>query len=155
MISPETLRRFRFFGRLNEKQLNNLAMIGKEVHLEDNQTLFEEGEPAQALYFLLEGSIDLYYTIQEAYRPSDRKEIAVGDINAGELFGISTLIEPYILTSTARSNGTSRAIQFDGETLKKSIAEDSLLELELMRKMAQTAIERLHATRTQLAAALV
>lgn len=74
-------------------------------------------------------------------------------VNIGEPFGISTLIEPYVLTSTARSSNTSRVLRFDGNALRELFAEDQELELLLLRQVAKTAVERLHATRTQLAAA--
>ena len=148
MISPELLRRYPFFGYFNEPQLVNLAMLAEEFQLEDGQVVFEQGHKADSLYFLLSGGIDLYYSIQ------DSKQIPVCEINVGEPFGISTLIEPHILTSTARSSGSSRVIRFSNGGLKRIIAEDPGIELLLLRQVAATAIERLYATRTQLAAAL-
>jgi CRP/FNR family transcriptional regulator len=148
MISPELLRRYPFFGYFNEPQLVNLAMLAEEFQLEDGQVVFEQGHKADSLYFLLSGGIDLYYSIP------DSKQIPVCEINVGEPFGISTLIEPHILTSTARSSGSSRVIRFSNGGLKRIIAEDPGIELLLLRQVATTAIERLYATRTQLAAAL-
>ena len=148
MISPELLRRYPFFGYFNEPQLVNLAMLAEEFQLEDGQVVFEQGHKADSLYFLLNGGIDLYYSIP------DSKQIPVCEINVGEPFGISTLIEPHILTSTARSSGSSRVIRFSNGGLKIIIAEDPGIELVLLRQVAATAIERLYATRTQLAAAL-
>ncbi|MEW5868015.1 MAG: cyclic nucleotide-binding domain-containing protein [Chloroflexota bacterium] len=153
MISPELLRRYPFFGQLNDEQLRNLAMIAEQISLENDAVVLQEGQPAQALYFLLDGCVDLYYTVQEAFQQADRKQIPVSQINIGEPFGISALIEPHILTSTARSSGTSRAIRFDAQGLKDLLARDPQLEAVLLRRMAQAAIERLHATRVQLAAA--
>jgi CRP-like cAMP-binding protein len=148
MISPELLRRYPFFGTFGESQLVNLAMIAEEIQLADHQIVFKQGNKAEALCFLLNGGVDLYYTI------SDEKEIPVSEINVGEPFGISTLIEPHILTSTARSGGESRIIRFSNESLRHLIADDPSVELILLRQMAKTAIERLYATRTQLAACL-
>jgi CRP-like cAMP-binding protein len=153
MISPELLRRYPFFGHLTQTQLEALAMIAEEVKLKDDQVVFEEGKPAQALYFLLEGGIDLYYTVKEDARKSECKEILVCQINVGEPFGISTLIEPNTLTSSVRSNGASRALKFDGKTLKTAMKADPSLELALTREMAKAAIQRLDATRVLLAAA--
>jgi CRP-like cAMP-binding protein len=130
-----------------------MAMIAQEITLEDTEIVFEESHPAEALYFLLEGCIELYYTVRDAYLAIDRKEVLVCQINVGEPFGISTMIEPFILTSTARSCKTSRVIKFDAQALKKLLQQDPHLEVFLLRQVAKAAIERLHATRTQLAAA--
>jgi CRP/FNR family cyclic AMP-dependent transcriptional regulator len=154
MISPELLRRYTFFAHLNDAQLHQLAIIGEEISLEDGQVVFEEGQPANWLYFLLEGGVDLSYTVSEAYRKADRKEISVCEINVGEPFGISTLIEPHVLTSTAHCSGHCRVIRFAGGVLNQALVEDQSLEALMMRKMAKTAIERLHDTRIQLAACL-
>ena len=153
MISPELLRRYPFFGHLSQAQLASMAMIGEEINLIDDQVVLEEGKPAQALYFLLEGGIDLYYTVKEDARQKDCKEILVCQINVGEPFGISTLIEPNVLTASVRSNGTSQVLQFNREALKAAMKADPALELALVREMAKAAIQRLDATRVLLAAA--
>jgi CRP/FNR family cyclic AMP-dependent transcriptional regulator len=148
MISPEVLRRYPFFGSFNESELVNLATIAEELQLEKRQVLFEQGKKADALYFLLSGGIDLSYTITE------KKEVPVSDINVGEPFGISTIIEPHILTSTARSSGESRVLRFNKEDLQRLMTDDPQLELLLLRQLAKTAIQRLNAVRTQLASNL-
>lgn len=153
MISPELLRRYPFFGHFNENQLRTLAMIGEEITLDDEQVVLEEGKPAQALFFLLEGSVDLYYTVEDPKQPTGLRELPVSEINVGEPFGISALIEPHILTSTGRSSGKSRAIRFDAQALHNAMSEDPQLELILLRAMSKAALQRLHATRIQLAAA--
>jgi CRP-like cAMP-binding protein len=153
MISPELLRRYPFFGHLSPAELAAMAMIGEDVKLKDEQVVLEEGKPAHALYFLLEGGIDLYYTVKEDARKKECKEILVCQINVGEPFGISTLIEPNVLTASVRSNGASRVLQFDHKALKEAMKADPALELALVREMAKAAIQRLDATRVLLAAA--
>jgi len=153
MISPELLRRYPFFGHLSQAQLASMAMIGEEINLINDQVVLEEGKPAHALYFLLEGGIDLYYTVKEDARQKDCQEILVCQINVGEPFGISTLIEPNVLTASVRSNGASRVLQFDDKALKAAMKADPALELALVREMAKAAIQRLDATRVLLAAA--
>jgi CRP-like cAMP-binding protein len=153
MLTTELLRRYPFFGYFSQAQLASLAMIGVEVKLTDDQVVLEEGKPAQALYFLLEGGIDLYYTVKEQTRHKECQEILVCQINVGEPFGISTVIEPSALRASGRSNGTSRVLQFDGKALKDAMKTDPALELVLVREMAKAAIQRLDATRVLLAAA--
>jgi CRP-like cAMP-binding protein len=128
-------------------------MIGEEINLINDQVVLEEGKPAHALYFLLEGGIDLYYTVKVDARQKDCQEILVCQINVGEPFGISTLIEPNVLTASVRSNGASRVLQFDDKALKAAMKADPALELALVREMAKAAIQRLDATRVLLAAA--
>jgi CRP/FNR family cyclic AMP-dependent transcriptional regulator len=152
MISPELLRRYPFFGPLNDAQLKAIAMIAEEVTIESGITLFKEKQPAEAMYLLKEGGIDLFYTIEEE-RPEFRKEFPVGEIYHGEPFGISAIIEPYILTSTARASHTSQLVKIAAGPLRALCEVDKELALVFMRQVAKVALERLGATRVQLAAA--
>jgi CRP-like cAMP-binding protein len=152
MISPELLRNYPFFRSLDDAQLRAIAIITKEETVDTGVTLFHEGEPAQALYFLKDGCVDLYYQISEA-APSDlRKGISVGEINPGEPFSISALIEPYILSATARVSKPSHIIKIEAEALRDLFAKDQKLAYLLTYQAAKAVIERLHTTRIQLAA---
>lgn len=153
MISPELLRRQRFFSEFNERQLKSLAMIADEAALEGGSDILEEGHPASSLYFLLNGSVDLYYTLEEAYHADERRQVWVSEINPGEPFGISALIKPHVLTATVRVSQPSRVLRFSVDRLNQLFTEDPHLEILILRRVAQAAIERLNATRVLLAAA--
>jgi CRP-like cAMP-binding protein len=149
MISIEMLRKYPFFGRLGYEQLKALAMIGEELKFSDSQVIIEEGKPAEALFFLLEGSVSLFHPVSA----SVQTEVPVCDINPGEVFSISALIEPHTLTSTARSSGESRVIRLAVQDLKAAFSKDATLECQMIRCVAEAAMGRLNSTRVQLAAA--
>jgi len=153
MISIELLRRYPFFGRLDYEQLKALAMIAEEIKLENGQVVIEEGKPADALYFLVEGSVVLYHPIASPQTVGGSSEVPVCEINPGEPFSISALIEPHVLTSTARSSGVSHVIRLMVEDLKTAFAQDARLECMMIRCVAEAAMGRLNSTRVQLAAA--
>lgn len=153
MISVELLRMYPFFGRLGYKQLKAMAQIADEIRLEDGQVVIEEGKPADALYFLVEGSVSLYHPIGSPRASDGSREVPVCDINPGEPFSISALIEPHVLTSTARSAGTSRVIRLKVDDLKAAFKRDARLECLMIRCVAEAAMGRLNSTRVQLAAA--
>ena len=151
MISPELLRRYTFFGTLDDTQLKTISMISEEAIIEKNTTLFEEGQEADTLYFLIEGSVSLYYIAEEKYHPQGRKEFMIGEINPGEVFAISVLIEPYAYTSTAKVDRTSRVLKIQAPALRDLLAKDCQLGYKLMRQIARAAMERLGAARVLLA----
>ena len=152
MISPELLRHYPFFRALDDTQLRSIAMIAEEEAVNAETTLFREEQTADALYFLEDGRIDLYYTINKSLRAELRKGIPVGEINPGEPFSISALIEPYLLSSTAYVSRPSRIIKIDAKELRNLFAKDQKLAYLLTYQAAKAAIERLHMTRVQLAA---
>ncbi len=88
MISPEFLKRFDFFGRLNEESLKAIAMIAEEEKVAAGITLFEEKQPANAFYFLIEGYIDLYQRTFDTYYPKISKDLLVGSVQPREIFGL-------------------------------------------------------------------
>lgn len=152
MVSPELLRRYPFFGGLDEGQLKCLAMITEEVVAEKAEILFQEGQPANAIYLLLSGAVDLFF-VSEGSGPGRPREFIVDEINSGETFGISALIEPNIFTSSARVAVKSRVLRMDGVELRKLCEADKTMAYVLMHQIAKTFSERLRFIRIQLAAA--
>lgn len=153
MISPELLRRFPFFNKFNPQQLHQIAMLTDQMNIQPGEVLFEEGQPAAFLYFLLDGLVDLSYKIQSGAQQPEIKYISVGDINPGEIFAISSLIEPYLLNATARCTQAGALLQIDAKALRALMDKDSSLGYALMLQVAKATLERLAATRVQLAAA--
>lgn len=153
MTASEYLKKYQIFSVLNPDQLKQLAELAEEVTYDKGDIIFQEGEKADALYLLVEGRIELYYTVEVEYHPELRKELLFREIHPGELFSISALIEPYMLTATARAAKPSRMIKIQATPLLSWCEQDLDLANALMRQVARAAIERLNATREQLAAA--
>src|SRR3990172_2163243 len=153
MISTELLRQHPFFGVLKAKKLREIAMISEEVHFAEGEMIFEKDSPANSFYFLLDGAVSLYYDGEKGISQAQDRGIHVGEINPGEPFGISALIEPHMLTSTAWSTKPSRTLRVDALAMRNLFKKDPQMAYALTLKAAQAAIERLHATRVQLAAA--
>jgi len=154
MISPEVLRRYPFFSFMNHEQLREVAMITDEVTVNKGDILFNIDEEADACFMLQDGAIDLHYIVVDEHEPDLRKEFVVGTINPGEVLGISAVIEPYVYSATAIAVNDSRLLKIDAVALKELCAEDADLDYGLQRMVAKSTMERLHATRVQLAAAI-
>ncbi len=154
MVSPELLRRYPFFAHLDDAQLKAIAMISQEQEVNKGSVLFQEGQPADTIYLLLSGGVDLFFTVVDAGGATPR-EYPVDDINPGEVFGISALIDPHILTSSARASQNSRTVCIDGAELRKACEKDQHMGCLLMQQAAKAFAERLHYCRIQLAAARV
>ncbi len=153
MVSPEILRRYPFFGTLTDAQIKALATIAEEESFTKGTVICEEGQPAVAFYLLLDGSASLYYKSEEEFRPATRKDFLVGEVNPGEVFAISVLVEPFTHTATVKAEQNCRVVRFDAEGINRLIAKDSTLYCALMREIAKAAMERLAFARVQLAAA--
>ncbi len=147
MISPELLRRFPFFAGLGEEHLREVAMIAQEVSYPANTVISREGEQASHLFVLVEGEVELLYSGGEGAAVDSY----VGSIVQGETFGISSMVEPFRLTASTRTEGPVKAIQIDAQALRAMCEADYYIGYVLMKHLAQALTERLHAARIQLA----
>jgi CRP-like cAMP-binding protein len=153
MISPELLKRYPLFGSLSDEQLQSLASIAEEQSWEAGETIFEIGSPAENMYLLMEGSIDLFYRVEGEQNPDETKHFGVGEINPGEPFAISALFEPYELTASAVASRPSKGIQMDAQRLLQLGSYDLELGMILQRELIKAIFERLTYARNQLVAA--
>jgi CRP-like cAMP-binding protein len=154
MISPELLRRYPFFGFLDDTELKAVAMIGQDMYLEKDELLFETDTPATALYLVVDGCVDFLYVVTDRAEPKLHKEFYLGEHGPGEIIGISALIEPYVYSTTARVTSPGcDVVRIEGAGLRALCEVDNKLAYGLMRQTAKLAMERLHDTRTLLAAA--
>ncbi len=153
MISPELLRYFPFFGVLSHEQLNKIAVITEEVNIPAGTNLFEECQLADYLYLLISGNVDLSYKSVDDFHPETAKVFHVGEINPGEVFGVSALLEPYEYNATAHISKNSRVLKIDASSLRAQLKADPELGYIFMYEIAKAIVERLFYTRVQLAAA--
>jgi len=148
-VSPDLLRRSQFLLFPDAAQVQTLATMAEELDIAEDQVIFRQGEPAQALYILLEGSVNLYST----RGPGATNELHLGTIGPGDPFGISTLIEPFVLTASARAATPCRVLQFEGNQLRALCASNPQLGRTLTQRAAQAALTRMSWAHTRLTVA--
>lgn len=153
MISPELLRRYPFFGPFNDSQLKQIAKLANEEEVDEGVEIFEECGPANFLYMLIEGGVELFYKSEEEFHPKTSREFSVGDINPGEVFAISSLISPFTLNATARTTRSSKYVKIDALAMRELFEADPRMGYLAMHQVTKTLMERLAYTRVQLAAA--
>ena len=85
MISPEVLRRYPFFSFMNHVQLHEVSMITEEKKLEAGAVVFTSGEPANALYLLREGGVELHCIVTDERGMEREQDFLVGMVNPGEM----------------------------------------------------------------------
>jgi CRP/FNR family cyclic AMP-dependent transcriptional regulator len=150
MVSPELLRRYPFFASLDEKQLEAIANIAQEKSFPKGAFLVKENTDAIILALLLEGDIDLIFSGGGEGAISNA---LVGSIAPGEVYGVSSLIEPYRYTSTVKATMPVRVLEIDGLALRNMVEKDPKMGYVIMRNVAIAVLERLKYTQVELAAA--
>jgi CRP/FNR family transcriptional regulator, cyclic AMP receptor protein len=140
----EVLAEVPFLAGLGAEQLELLAGCARNVHFDDGELLFREGDQADTFYVVRQGSVSL-----EIHTPA-RGGMAIETIEAGEVIGWSWLFPPYRWHFDARALSAVRATAFDGECLRGKSEADPALGYDLMKRFAQVLIERLQWTRLRL-----
>jgi CRP-like cAMP-binding protein len=126
-------------------------MIAEDVNVAKGAVVFKAGAPADALYMLIDGSIAL--SIPGGGLGGPHQEIHVSEINPGEPFGISSVLEDQTYSASAQATSATRLLKMDAAELRKLFDADCNLGYCMMRQLINAALERLHITYIQLAAA--
>jgi CRP/FNR family transcriptional regulator, cyclic AMP receptor protein len=150
MVNPELLRRYPFFASLDERQLEAIAEITQEKSYPKGTLLVKENTHATILALLIEGDIDLIFSGGGEGAISNA---LVGSIAPGEVYGVSSLIEPYRYTASAKATLPVKVIEMDGLALRTLVEEDCRMGCIVMRNVAIAVLERLKYTQVELAAA--
>lgn len=147
MIDVQTLRGYPFFASLTEAEVQTIVPLVLEDRIPYNGVFFQEGQPAEYLFLLTRGSVDLYFKM-----PDDpRHRVLAGEIEGIEPFGISALIEPHTYAMTARAGTECRVLRVDGKALRDLMEKDSAMGYTLMREIAKASMERMHFAQQRLA----
>ncbi len=125
-------------------------MIAEEKTYPKDTLLVKENMPANKLILLLEGDVDLIYS---GGGEGAVVNALVGSIAPGEMLGVSSIIEPYVYISSARSTTPVKVVEIDGPAIRALMQVDKLMGYALMRNVAAAVLERLKYTQVELAAA--
>jgi len=101
------------FAGLEQTDLELIAGCGKNVTFAAGERIFREGDDANTFYLIRNGLAAL-----ETYVPN-RGQSTVATIARGEILGWSWLVPPHRWRLSARAVEDVRAIEFDGDCLRK------------------------------------
>jgi CRP/FNR family cyclic AMP-dependent transcriptional regulator len=152
MVSTELLRRYPFFANLSDDQLRKIAMITEDRAIKDGETLFEGETGADLLYLLRTGGVELHYRVVDERGMETPQDLLVGVINPGEVFGISSLINPYRYTASGVVSESGAVLELDSAALRDLCQADVTMYALFLERVASTAVKRLHDTRVLLVA---
>ena len=145
MISPELLRRFPYFADVSDDCLRQVAMISEEKAIPTDTVLFREGDKADVLYIVIDGELDIQYTL------GNGQLATVDTVVAGELSMWSSLVPPYKSTAVATARKDLKLIAIDAVQLRKLCEANSDLGYRILLSLTKLLSSRLEGARVQLA----
>ncbi|WIY00405.1 cyclic nucleotide-binding domain-containing protein [Amycolatopsis mongoliensis] len=132
------------FSRLTPAETALLTRATREVAFAPGERLCEEGRPADRLWVLESGRVEVDTAVP------GRGDVVVQALGPGELLGWSWLVPPYRWDFGARAVTTVTAAELDGRLLRELADEDPAFGYALTRALFEVLAHRLRGTRARL-----
>jgi CRP/FNR family cyclic AMP-dependent transcriptional regulator len=143
----ERIAEHRLFKELEPRYLSLLAEVAMLKEFAADEVIFREGDPANRFYLILDGEV----AIESARRQG--APVVLQTIGRDDVLGWSWLFPPYYWHFDARATKPTKAIFFYGTWLRENCERDHDFGYEMIKRMSAVMMERLQATRRQLAEA--
>jgi len=105
MLSLEQLGKIQAFKGLTEDQMLKLQPHCVQLEFPKGTKLFTEGDPAEDLWVVVEGSVKLRFELPDKYSPLDEHTVSSGkvvkDDQVAQTFGWSCFVPPFKMRLSA------------------------------------------------------
>ena len=146
MITTDSLSRFDLFKGLSESLLAEIAALSEEVSVKQGEFIFREGEKADKLHFLLNGSVAL--RVKLTSRP---ESVTVSFVSMPyQSFGWSGSVAPNHYTSSAECDEDSNLLIIPAVPFMKLLEANPESGFKVMQRIAETIADRLRNSRQAL-----
>ncbi len=142
MVSTEWLKKTELFGALEESQRSVLISHSSVESYPEGKTIFRQGDEANHLYFLIEGSVDL------SFKTVEQIDILTSKVEKeGAVFGVPSLIEPFQYNVTATCLKASKVFVIDAVRVRMEMESNPSMGMEILKKLVSIYFNRLNEVR--------
>ncbi len=146
MTNASVLSQFGLFKDLPSSLLEEIAAISEETSVKKGEIIFHEGEKADKLHFLIDGSIAL--RVKLTSRPEN---ITVSFVSSPyQSFGWSGIVAPYHYTSSAECDEDSTLLVIPAEPFLSLLEKYPEAGFKVMQRIAEIIADRLRNSRQAL-----
>jgi signal transduction histidine kinase len=142
-VAVDNLKRFEFFDGFPDKALTKIANIATEENHPEGALLFAEGAKAEKFFLIVEGKVSLEKLVQLG-RTGTPRRATTGVLGAWRPAGWSSLVSPYIYTSSGLCLEKTKVLVIPGRDLLNLMEEMPEVGCELISRVAAIIRERLN-----------
>ena len=125
----DALRKVPMFAKLDASKLKLVAFTSRLLTFEDEEILFEQGDPSDSAYLVIEGDVEVL-----AGQGDD--VVVAGVLGRNELVGEMGVLANAPRSATIRARGQVRALRIDGDLFLDLLAENPSVALDVMRQLS-------------------
>ncbi|MEO5361080.1 MAG: cyclic nucleotide-binding domain-containing protein [Nitrospirota bacterium] len=137
MAISKTIRKIReldFFSFLTDEELIALLKISKCRNYEENELIFEDGQPGDRFYVIVDGIIIISQMVNK------RRETVLARLKRGSCFGEMSILDGSPRTARARAHDDTVLLEFDRRIME---GYDDIVTLKLFKKLTHIFSRRL------------
>ncbi len=105
-----------------------VGALGREYA--DREVICRQGDTGNCMYVIQAGRA-------EVLREQGGKEITVGELQAGEVFGEMAIFDRQPRSATVRAKGNARILTLDKRAFLRRVHEDPSLAFRILERMSQ------------------
>ncbi|MFO8101580.1 MAG: cyclic nucleotide-binding domain-containing protein [Dehalococcoidia bacterium] len=151
MIDVEVLERFPIFSGLAQQLLEDIARLCSARSYDSQAIIFTEGDKAEKFYLLQSGKVSIERKLSQSWlRAEGISDVVISNEQAGAAFAWSALVEPGILTASARCRERCEVIEIDGKGLLDILDKSPAVSYLFMKRLASIIALRLAETAERL-----
>ncbi len=128
------IRQVPIFADLGPDDLEELATVVEERRIDQGQELFREGDPGDAVYLIVKGSVVVFMG-----GTGDRPERVLSELGAGACIGEMAVLDASPRSATVRALERTRTLRVPGEGFKRVMSErpemSQAIVAELVKRM--------------------
>ena len=139
----DALKSSPLFSGFSDTQLQALAKLFEGEHLQADEVVFAQDDPADRLYVLLSGRVAI------RFKPHDGEILTVTEIAPGGVFGWSAALGRRSYTSSAVCLEAGEALGLRGADLRRLCETQPDTGVVILERLAEVIAERLRSTHAQ------
>jgi CRP-like cAMP-binding protein/predicted double-glycine peptidase len=121
----ELLRRYPLLQMLPPAQVQDWVAAGQLATFSVGETIFQENSPGDWAYLVLDGRVRVLR------RSASERDVSLGMLGPGELFGEYALLEPYLNTASCRAGAACRLLRLPLARLRLLVTAEAGLAANL------------------------
>lgn len=135
-----------FFRELTPEELDRIIALGRLVTYPKDALLFAEGDPGEALYIVVDGSVRISKVVPGA------KEEAMAFMERGGCFGEMALFDEFPRSATAIAHEECRVLFIEKEAFLELLRSDPVIARKTLWAFCRTLSVRLRETTDRIVA---